>query len=528
MKKKLFSIVLSLCMVLALMPQMVFAETSGSTDDGFSYTISDAGEVTITGYTGSATEITIPGTIQSNPVKAIGDFAFSDCGGLTSINIPAGVTSIGNSAFDNCLSLTSIDIPSSVTSIGHHAFKYCASLTSINILAGDTSIGNSAFVGCVSLTSINIPAGVTSIGYEAFDECKGLESIFLSDGLDVSNARIRNEATKVRYSLNQTTGEVTITKIELGTDKESVDIPATICGYPVVAISDASLLGKISSHTCAGGAATCQTKAICGICKQEYGDNADHTLTKTDAKGATCTEDGNTEYWTCSVCNKYFSNETGTDEIEKDSWVIKAAHKMTKTEAQAATVIETGNKEYWHCKDCKKYFSDAAGTNEIKLDDTVISKLPPEIIEGMGQSIAEGEKKALTFRSNALFDDFDRVELDYETLNTEYYTAESGSIIVTLDADYVATLPVGEHTISIVSESGTATTTFTVAEKAAPGTSDNSDKNNSSDNDSKTDAEDSAKTGDDANLALWLALMFLSGAGITGTTLYTRRKRTSE
>ena len=105
MKKRLFSIALSLCMVLALMPQMAFAETSGSTEDGFSYTISDAGEVTITGYTGSATEITIPGTIQSNPVKAIGDFAFSDCGGLTSINIPAGVTSIGNSAFDNCLSL---------------------------------------------------------------------------------------------------------------------------------------------------------------------------------------------------------------------------------------------------------------------------------------------------------------------------------------------------------------------------------------------------------------------------------------
>ena len=60
------------------------------------------------------------------------------------------------------------------------------------------------------------------------------------------------------------------------------------------------------------------------------------------------------------------------------------------------------------------------------------------------------------------------------------------------------------------------------------GTSDDSDKNNSSDNDSKTDAEDSAKTGDDTNLALWFALMLLAGAGITGTTIYTRRKRTNE
>ncbi|MGN0721369.1 MAG: InlB B-repeat-containing protein [Anaerovoracaceae bacterium] len=60
------------------------------------------------------------------------------------------------------------------------------------------------------------------------------------------------------------------------------------------------------------------------------------------------------------------------------------------------------------------------------------------------------------------------------------------------------------------------------------GTSDDSDKNNSSDNDSKTDAEDSAKTGDDTNLALWLALMLLAGAGITSTTIYARRKRTNE
>ena len=49
-----------------------------------------------------------------------------------------------------------------------------------------------------------------------------------------------------------------------------------------------------------------------------------------------------------------------------------------------------------------------------------------------------------------------------------------------------------------------------------------------SENDSKADAEDSAKTGDDTNLALWLALMFLAVAGITGTAVYTRRKRTNE
>ena len=47
-------------------------------------------------------------------------------------------------------------------------------------------------------------------------------------------------------------------------------------------------------------------------------------LTKTDAKAATCTEAGNSAYWTCNVCGKYFSDENGTNEIKKDSWVLKA------------------------------------------------------------------------------------------------------------------------------------------------------------------------------------------------------------
>ena len=49
-----------------------------------------------------------------------------------------------------------------------------------------------------------------------------------------------------------------------------------------------------------------------------------HILTKTEAKEPTCTEDGNSAYWTCTLCGKYFSDEAGTAEIEKDSWVIPA------------------------------------------------------------------------------------------------------------------------------------------------------------------------------------------------------------
>ena len=238
-----------------------------------------------------------------------------------------------------------------------------------------------------------------------------------------------------------------------------------------------------------------------------------------NAKEATCTEAGYSGDVYCLVCNEM---------ITKGHDINMASHKLNYIPKTDATVTETGNDEYWQCTVCDKYFSDAEGTNEItdlegwKAGDGKIDKLPPEIIEGKGQSITEEEKKALSFTSNAAYSDFIRVELDGSELSEENYEKAEGSIIITLDADYVATLPAGEHTIGIVSESGTATTTFTVAEKAAPGTSDDSDR------DSKADADKNAKTGDDANLALWLALMLLAGAGITGTTIYTRRKRTNE
>ena len=87
-------------------------------------------------------------------VTIIGEYAFRECGSLTSITIPNSVTSIGFSAFSKCKSLTSIVIPNSVTSIDWYTFADCSSLTSVTIPDSVTSIGVSAFNGCSSLTSV--------------------------------------------------------------------------------------------------------------------------------------------------------------------------------------------------------------------------------------------------------------------------------------------------------------------------------------------------------------------------------------
>lgn len=102
-----------------------------------------------------------------------------------------------------------------------------------------------------------------------------------------------------------------------------------------------------------------------------------HTLTKTPAKAATCTEPGNKEYYTCGTCGKFFSDKDGKNEIAKDSWVIDAlGHKMTKTPAKAATCVAEGNNEYYTCSVCNKVFKDEQGNTLTTVAAETLAKDP--------------------------------------------------------------------------------------------------------------------------------------------------------
>jgi len=97
-----------------------------------------------------------------------------------------------------------------------------------------------------------------------------------------------------------------------------------------------------------------------------------HAMSKVEASEKTCTENGNIEYYTCSKCGKYYTDEAGTLEITLADTVIAAAHKFTYTEANDATCKEDGNVAYYTCSSCSEKFSDAGATN--KITDVVIPK----------------------------------------------------------------------------------------------------------------------------------------------------------
>ena len=113
----------------------------------------------------------------------IGEYAFHDCSGLTSLTLPAGITSIGRSAFVGCSGLTSLNLPAGITSIGSSAFEGCSGLTSLTLPASISEIGDFAFSDCSGLTSLTLPASISEIGDFAFSDCSGLTSLNLPDGI---------------------------------------------------------------------------------------------------------------------------------------------------------------------------------------------------------------------------------------------------------------------------------------------------------------------------------------------------------
>ena len=187
---KQFNLTILLTVLMSMVGAKTFAHdievknTSGTTIY-YNYINNTELEVTYRGNTVESQDYTgnvvIPESVtifnRTRKVTRIGEHAFSNCIGLTSVTIPDGVTSIEDGTFMWCIGLTSFTIPVSVTSIGWAAFSSCHGLTSITIPDGVTSIGNLAFSDCHDLTSITIPDGVTSIGYGTFRNCSGLTSV---------------------------------------------------------------------------------------------------------------------------------------------------------------------------------------------------------------------------------------------------------------------------------------------------------------------------------------------------------------
>ncbi|MBR1584991.1 MAG: leucine-rich repeat protein [Clostridia bacterium] len=248
MKKLRFVVVLSLLLAgMLLLPLMAGAEENGVSGDNLTWTLSDAGLLTVSG---SGSMIDKPGfpvekvkkvkiesgvtsigayafenaaalsdIILPDSVTSIGNYAFFQCAALKEINLPKALTTIGDSAFRasgvrsvqvpskvkslgssafyDCTGLEEIDLPAGLTRIPDYTFGNCSSLKEIRVPVGVVEIGEGAFIDCAALTDIEIPAGVTAISDSVFENCAALESVTLPDSVTIIGKKAFKNCTSL-------------------------------------------------------------------------------------------------------------------------------------------------------------------------------------------------------------------------------------------------------------------------------------------------------------------------------------------
>ena len=195
-------------------------------------------------------------------------------------------------------------------------------------------------------------------------------------------------------------------------------------------------------------------------------DMLPHTLTKTEAKAATCTEPGHDAYWTCEICKQRFADENGKELIPEIIPTDPLGHDLKLVEKVDATCLKDGHEAYWECKTCGKIFADEACQNELEA---------PVVIKATGHKF--GDWKVVKDPTVGEAGMKERVCEKCGYTETEAIPA--------LDA---------------------------AKEKLAKATADKAN-------------DDSAKTGDDMNVALYSLLALLAASGAVGVAY---RRRTTE
>lgn len=270
-------------------------------------------------------------------------------------------------------------------------------------------------------------------------------------GLAAGTYEVRYQA-KANYDASSAT-EVTVA----AGPKLVVTLPSNQVGYALT-----STATELDWHGAATLTMSIDSAYFAG---KDYAVKVNGTSVKLSAKGTYELKDveGDVNVTVEGVL-KHEPDGSGWAHDAKNHWHVcrcgeiidKAGHTFKWVVDRPATVEAKGEK-HQECTVC----GEKGKTEEIAI-------LAPEITDGKGQTMAVEAAKDLSFRSNAPLAFFQKVLVDGKEVARENYELTEGSTIVTLKASFLNTLGVGEHTLSVVSTTGTAETTFTVAETAKP------------------------------------------------------------
>lgn len=341
MKKRILTLLLTICIICTLVPFGALAEdaviASGTCGTLTAWDIQKEGVLTISG-TGEVTSApwlqNYAGSIKSVDVgKGITTLcknAFKDCTKLTSVRmVNDEIESIPEGAFSGCTALTTITLPAGLKSIGKSAFSSCAKLTTVNLPDGIESIGEEAFKGCANLGGLCIPASVTSIGKDAFSGCSALT--------DVAFGGTEEQWKSIGYSF----------------DSADVHVHYNLTSF------DDHFTAKETKPTCTEKGYTTFT-CSCGYSKVEYGDDAlGHDTELKNVKEATCSEKGYSGDKVCKTCGEI---------VEKGKDIATLDHKTELKNVREATCTVGGYSGDKVCKDCGEVVEKGSNTSPLGHD----------------------------------------------------------------------------------------------------------------------------------------------------------------
>ncbi len=236
-----------------------------------------------------------------------------------------------------------------------------------------------------------------------------------------------------------------------------------------------------------------------------------HDMKKTDASPATCTETGNNEYYTCDRCHKVYKDAAGATETTVAEETLAAlGHTMQKTDASPATCTETGNNEYYTCDRCHKVYKDEAGATE-----TTVEK---ETLAALGHDMKRVDKHDATCTEDGHEEYWRCAECGYLSSDSEGQNEISNPVLIPATGHDLGEWKVTkEATVQAKGIKERACRKCEYKETAEiPMLT--ADKNT----DVKKAADKSAETGDDMNIALYGLLALAAAAGAAGT-LYRRK-----
>lgn len=406
--KKWISLLLAVVLAVSSLAAstIALADTSGD----FEYTVLDNGTAEITGYTGNASELVIPSEIDGYTVTSIGFAAFEECTSLTKVSFPESLEIIYGRAFAWCTALSYIDFPDEMVGIGVEAFRGTA-VTEVTIPNGITDTAW-AFSQCVNLKVLNIPASVTTIDLYSGDS---------SDSSLATGAMLSYliSLTEINVSEDNTVFS-SIDGVLFNKDKTA------LLHYP---------LGKT---------------------------NSDYTV-PSGVKQIYASAFGNS-YWTYTP-HKFLKNlvlPEGVSRIENgaicssgvlESVTIPASVTYIGNGAITSVVYDYTDEENHIYFPVIIYGYEGTAAQTYAQDNESIgmtfAALNPIITNGTDTEYTIGSGTGASIHCTYELADFINVAIDGNIVNANSYTLAEGSTILTFNPDYLDTLAVGEHTVTL-------------------------------------------------------------------------------